>query len=145
MSALNPKIVVEPYLMFGGRTEEALEFYKKAIDAEVVMIMRHSESPEAPPPGMLTEGWEKKIMHSAFRVGGTMVMASDGCSTEDGKGFSGITLSIGVPDEATADRFFARLSEGGQVTMPLEKTFWSPKFGMLTDRFGVNWMINVVA
>jgi PhnB protein len=138
------KIVLEPYLMFGGRCEEALEFYKKAIDAKVEMLMRHSDSPDEPPPGMLAENFKNKVMHSSFRVGNSMVMASDGCSPEDGGPYKGFTLSIAVPDEATADRYFNALAEGGEVTMPLTKTFWSPRFGMLTDRFGIGWMINLV-
>jgi PhnB protein len=142
MTTPNSAIIVQPYLFFGGRCEEALEFYKKAIAADVQLLMRHEESPEPPPPGMLKAGWEKKIMHTSFQVGATTVMASDGCSEEDTK-FHGFVLSISVPDEATADRYFAALSEGGEVRMPLTKTFWSPKFGMLTDRFGLGWMVSV--
>ena len=144
MTTPNTKIVVEPYLMFGGRCEEALEFYKKAIDAKVEMLMRHSESPDSPPPGMLAEDFKDKVMHSSFRVGNSVVMASDGCSTADGGQYKGFTLAIAVPDEATAERYFNALAEGGEVTMPLTKTFWSPRFGMLTDRFGIGWMINLV-
>lgn len=143
MNTPNTPAHVQPYLFFGGRCEEALEFYRTAIGAEVDMIVRHKESPEPPPPGMLAEGFENKIMHASFRVGSSTIMASDGCSQEDAN-FNGFMLSIAVPDEATADRIFAALSEGGEVKMPLSKTFWSPKFGMLTDRFGLGWMINVV-
>ena len=134
--------VVQPYLFFGGRCEEALAFYRRTLGAEVEMLMRHSESPDAPPPGMLADGFENKVMHTSFRVGNTVLMASDGCSPEDGK-FNGFMLSLTVPSEADAERVFAALAEGGEIKMPLCKTFWSPKFGMLTDRFGLGWMITV--
>lgn len=135
--------VVQSYLFFGGRCEEALEFYRKALGAEIEMMMRHKESPDAHPPGMLSPGFEEKIMHASFRVGETTLMASDGCG-ESSSGFNGFSLSFAVATEAEADRAFAALSEGGQVQMPLTKTFWSPRFGMLTDKFGIGWMINVI-
>ncbi len=132
---------VQPYLFFNGRCEEAVEFYKKAIGAEVQMLMRNSESPEPAPPGVLPPGSENKVMHTSFKVGDTVVMASDGHNggTPDFKGFS---LSITVADAAAAKRMFDALAEGGQVQMPLDKTFWAPLFGMLTDRFGVAWMVS---
>jgi PhnB protein len=133
---------IEPYLFFNGRCEEAVEFYRSALGAEVGMMMRYKESPEPPRPGMVPPGFENKIMHASFRVGETTVMASDGCST-DKPVFEGFSLSIAVPDEE-ADRIFSELSAGGQVTMPLGKTFWAPRFGMLTDRFGVGWMVSVL-
>lgn len=136
--------VVQPYLFFGGRCEEALKFYERAIGAEVDMLMRHSDSPEPPPPGMLKSGWENKIMHASVRVGENTLMASDGCSAEDGN-FNGFKLSLTLPTESDAERVFAALEEGGTVQLPLTKTFWSPKFGMLTDRFGLGWMITVPA
>ena len=139
-----PKTLVQPYLFFGGRCEEALEFYRTAIGADVETIMRFNESPEPTPPGMLAEGFENKVMHASFRVGESTVMASDGCSPDVGK-FNGFSLSISVPGEADADRVFAALSEGGAVKMPLTKTFWSPRFGMLEDRFGIGWMVIVPA
>jgi PhnB protein len=105
--------------------------------------MRYKEAPEAPPPGMVPPNWENKIMHAGFRIGSTMVMASDGCSTES-PGFKGFSLSLAVSTEAEADRAFNALAEGGKVQMPLTKTFWSPRFGMLEDRFGIGWMVNVV-
>lgn len=134
--------LIQPYLMFGGRCEEALEFYRTALGAQVDMLMRFSESPDPTPPGMLPPGFENKVMHASFRVAGNILMASDGC--EVGTQFKGFSLSISVATEAEADRYFAALSDGGQVQMPLTKTFWSPRFGMLTDRFGIAWMINVV-
>jgi len=134
---------VEPYLFFEGRCEEAVEFYRKALGADVQMLMRYKDSPEPPPPGMVAPGSENKVMHASFKVGDTTVMASDG--TCSGKAaFQGFMLSIGVKTAAEADRYFNALADGGQVQMPLDKTFWSPRFGMVADRFGVGWMINVV-
>jgi PhnB protein len=138
----NKKNVIEPYLFFKGRCEEAIQFYQKALGAEVQMMMRFKESPEPPPPGMTPPGWENKIMHASLRIGETVVMASDGCG--ESEAFQGFSLSITVPAEADADRVFAALAEGGQVTMPLGKTFWSPRFGMLQDKFGVGWMVGVM-
>jgi PhnB protein len=135
-------MLVQPYLFFDGRAEEAIEFYRKALGAEAVMVMRYKESPEPPPPGMVPPGSENKIMHASLRIGETTVMASDGgCQ---GKGtFQGFSLSLTVPSEAEADRLFAALGQGGQVQMPLTKTFFSPRFGMVADRFGVSWMVYV--
>jgi len=132
---------VEAYLFFNGRCEEAVEFYKQALGAEVTMIMRFKDSPEPQPPGMVPPGWEGKIMHACLRIGETIVMASDGCS--EGPNFQGFSLSLTAADEADAKRKFAALAEGGQVEMPLAKTFWSPCFGIVADRFGVGWMVTV--
>lgn len=132
---------VQPYLFFGGRCEEALEFYRKAVGAQVEMLMRYKESPEPLPPGKLSPGFENKVMHTTFRIGAATLMASDGC--HEGASFDGFSLSLAVPTEAEADRAFAALADSGQVTMPLAKTFWSPRFGMLTDRFGIGWMVSV--
>lgn len=135
---------LEPYLFFEGRCEEAIEFYRRALGAEVAAMIRYGESPEPPPPGMLPPGSENKVMHALLRIGEVSLMASDGGCT--GKtGFGGFSLTLSVPDAATAGKLFTALADGGKVTMPLEPTFWSPKFGMLTDRFGVGWMVNVVA
>jgi PhnB protein len=136
-------ILVQPYLFFGGRCEEALEFYRTALGAKVDMIMRYKESPDPMPPGMLPAGFENKIMHTTFRIAENILMASDGC--HEGAKFEGFSLSLAVPTEAEANRAFAALSAGGNVKMPLAKTFWSPCFGMLTDRFGIGWMVSVVA
>ena len=133
---------VETYLFFDGRCEEAIEFYKKVLGAEVAMLMRFKDSPEPPQPGMIPPGSENKIMHVSFRVGDTTVMASDGRCTGQAN-FQGFSLSLTVANEAEADRKFAALAEGGQVQMPMAKTFWSPRFGMVTDRFGVGWMVSV--
>jgi len=135
---------VEAYLFFNGRCEEALEFYKKALAAEVTMLMRFKDSPEPQQPGMVPPGSENKIMHVSFRVGDSTVMASDGHCTGQ-TNFQGFSLSLTVPNDAEADRKFAALADGGQVQMPLTKTFWSPRFGMVADRFGVGWMISVAS
>jgi PhnB protein len=144
MSPTKDNRVVQAYLFFNGNCEQAVEFYRKALGAEVEFTMRFKESPDAPPPGMVPPGWENKIMHTSFRVGQTTVMASDGCGPES-NGFQGFSLSLAVASEAEADRYFNALAEGGKVTMPLGKTFWSPRFGMLTDRFGIGWMVSVMA
>lgn len=133
--------LIQPYLFFGGRCEEAIEFYRQAIGANVEMVMRHQESPDAPPPGMLQPGWEDKVMHASIRVGGALVMMSDGCN--DQSQFSGFSLSLTLPTEAEARQAFDGLAVGGTVQMPITKTFWSPCFGMVTDRFGVGWMVTV--
>ena len=133
---------VQPYLFFDGRCEEALEFYRSALGAEVEMLMRFKDSPEPPPPGMVPPGAENKVMHAAFRIGDTMVLASDGrCLGQPS--FQGFALSLTAANEAEAKRLFASLAEGGQVQMPLAKTFFSPRFGMVADRFGVSWMVYV--
>src|SRR5918999_795848 len=133
---------VQPYLFFDGRCEEALEFYKSALGAEVTALMRFKDSPEPHSPGCVPPGAENKVMHACFRIGETQVMASDG-RCEGKPSFQGFSLSIAVPNEAEAERLFAALAEGGQVQMPLAKTFFSPRFGMASDRFGVSWMIIV--
>lgn len=133
---------VQPYLFFEGRCEEAIEFYRRALGAEVKMLMRYKDSPEPPQPGMLPPGSESKVMHAELRIGDTAVLASDGNGSGQ-QAFGGFSLSITVRDVAAADRLFAALAEGGQVQMPLAKTFFSPRFGMVADRFGVSWMIYV--
>jgi len=128
---------VQTYLSFDGRCEEALEFYKKALGAKVEMLMRMKESPE---PGMAPPGSEEKVMHTTFRIGDSTLNASDGrCSGTPN--FQGVSLSLSVASEAEADRAFSALADGGQVQLPLGKTFFSPRFGMVADRFGVAWMI----
>ncbi len=137
--------LIQPYLSFGGRCEEAIAFYRTALGAQVEMLMRFKDSPDPMPPGMLPDGWENKVMHASLNVSGARFMASDGCGGSEATGFSGFSLSLNVPDEAAAQRAFNALAEGGKVGMPLGKTFWSPCFGMLTDRFGVGWMVIVEA
>lgn len=132
---------VQPYLFFDGRCEEAVNFYREALDAEVTAMMRFKENPE-PRPGMVPPGSEEKIMHASFKIGETEVMASDGnCAGRPN--FQGFSLTLTAPDEAKADRLFAALAKGGQVQMPMAKTFFAPRFGMVADRFGVGWMIIV--
>ena len=133
---------VSPYLFFEGRCEEALEFYKTALGASVQMLMRYSENPE---PQQVTgrppiDG--KMVMHASFTVGDTTLMCSDGMASGN-PNFKGITLSLSPATEAEGKRIFEALGQGGQVNMPLTKTFYSPCFGMLTDRFGVSWMVVV--
>jgi PhnB protein len=144
----NPKLrggdimQVQPYLFFNGRCEEAVEFYRSALGAQVEMLVRFKESPEPQPADMVPPGSENKIMHTSFRIGDTTLMASDGrCDGQSN--FQGFSLSLTPANEAEADRIFAALAKGGQVQMPLTKTFWSPRFGMVADRFGVTWMVNV--
>ncbi len=130
---------IQPYLFFDGRCEEAIEFYKGAIGAEVTRLLRFNEGPEQP-RGDCPPAPGEKIMHAQIRIGNTTVMLSDGrCGGKPD--FQGFSLTLNVPDEAAADRAFAALSDQGQTVMPLDKTFFSPRFGMLTDRFGVMWMI----
>lgn len=144
MTATKNNFFVQSYLFFNGQCEEAVEFYRQTLGTEVEFSMRFKESPEPHPPGMVPPGFENKIMHCTFRIGATTLMASDGCSADRPK-FEGFSLSLSVPNEAEANRVFAALAEGGQVRMPLAKTFWSPCFGMVQDRFGIGWMISVVA
>ncbi len=144
MTTTKDNRLVQPYLLFNGRCEEAMEFYRQALGAELEFMMRFNESPEPHPPGMVPPGFEKKIMHCSFRIGATTLMASDGCSADKPE-FKGFSLSLTVANAAEADRAFAALAEGGQVRMPLTKTFWSPRFGMVADRFGLGWMISVTA
>jgi PhnB protein len=130
---------VQPYLDFNGRCHEALEFYKKAVGAEVAVVMRWKDNPDK---SMCTAENADKVMHSQFQIGDSTIMASDGRCT--GKpNFHGIALTISAQTEAEADKLFSGLAEGGQVTMPLGKTFFSPKFGMVADKFGVGWMVLV--
>jgi len=130
---------VQPYLFLDGRAEEAIEFYKKAVGAKVEMLMRWKDSPDK---SMCTPSNENKVMHSCLRIGETAVMASDGRNTGNPE-FKGFALSLNAKDEAEADKLFAALSDGGQVQMPLAKTFFSPRFGMCADKFGMNWMVIV--
>lgn len=135
-------MLVQPYLFFEGRCEEALEFYRSALGAEVTMLMRFKESPEPMPADMCPPGSENKVMHASFTIGETTLMASDG-RAQGRPMFQGFSLSLSVPSDAEAQRLFSALSEGGQVQMPLGKTFYASSFGMVADRFGVSWMIIV--
>lgn len=130
---------VQPYLFFDGRCEEAIEFYKKTLGAEVGMLMRMKESPDK---SMCTPANENKVMHASLEIGETRVMASDGRNTGQPK-FDGFSLSLDAKTDADAERLFKALSDGGDVVMPLSKTFFASSFGMLRDRFGVHWMVIV--
>lgn len=136
---------VETYLFFEGRCEEALEFYKHELGAEVTSLMRYKEAPK-PPEGaqpadcMLPPNSDEKIMHSSFRIGQTALMASDGrCSGKTS--FTGFSVAITVTNNAEAERLFAALSKGGQVQMPMAETFYATRFGMVADKFGLSWMV----
>ena len=128
---------VQPYLFFDGRCDEALEFYKNTVGAKVGMLMRFKDAPE---PTQCNPGSENKVMHAQFQIGDTVVMASDGRNSGQPK-FDGFALAVSGNSEAEVERMFNALGEGGQVTLALTKTFFSPKFGMLADKFGVHWMI----
>ncbi len=130
---------IQPYLFFNGRCEEALNFYRKTVGAETVMLMRFKESPDQ---SMVAPGTGDKVMHLSFRIGNTTLMASDGQCQGTAK-FEGFALTFNARNEAEADTVFADLSQGGQVQMPMTKTFFSPRFGMVADRFGVSWMVIV--
>jgi PhnB protein len=136
-------MTIQPYLFFDGRAEEAIDFYRRTVGAQVEMMLRFKDSPEPCPEGMVPPGSEHKIMHSCIKIGDSSVMMSDGnCAGKPA--FQGFSLSLTVPDEQAADRAFAALGDGGQVQMPLNKTFFSPRFGMVADKFGVSWMVYVV-
>jgi PhnB protein len=130
-------MVVQSYLFFEGRCEEALEFYKKAVGAEVTALMRNSDSPDQSetPPGM-----ENKVLHCNFTVGETQLMASDGMCSGTPK-FQGVSLAITVSDVSQAERMFTALAEGGLVQLAMHETFFAERFGMVADKFGVSWMI----
>ncbi len=130
---------VQPYLFFDGKCEEALAFYKKAVGAEPTMLMRFKDAPDQ---SMMTPGAENKVMHAQVRIGDTAVLMSDG-RCQGKMNFQGFALTITAKDEAEADKIFGALADGGQVTMPMAKTFFSPRFGMLADKFGVGWMVLV--
>jgi len=136
-------MLIEPYLFFEGRCEEAIEFYRRTLGAEVGPLMRYRESPEPHQPGALPPGSEHKVMHAVIRIGDTTVMVSVVGGSVKQK-FQGFAMTINAPDAARADQMFAALADGGQVQMALAKTFFSQRFGMVTDRFGVLWMIIVM-
>jgi PhnB protein len=133
---------VQPYLFFDGRSEEAIEFYRRALGAEVTMLMRFKDCPEPQEHSTAAPGAGDKVMHASFRIGDSTVMASDG-RCQGRPSFQGFSLSLTAPDESEAERLFGALAEGGEVQVPLAKTFFSPRFGVVADRFGVSWMIVV--
>ena len=132
---------IQPYLFFDGRCEEAIEFYRKTLGAEVQMLMRYKDSPEPQPKGAMTPPGDK-VMHSTLRIGDAQIMASDGFA--QGKpSFQGFSLTLSARNDAEARRWFEALADGGKVQQPLIKTFFSSSFGMVADRFGVPWMVVV--
>jgi PhnB protein len=134
---------IQPYLCFNGRCDEAHELYKKVLGAQVDFVLRYKQGPpEACAEGSIPPNWENKVMHSEAKIGESIVMMTDGNSAEPAK-FDGISLTLQVADEAEANRIFGGLGDGGQTIMPLGKTFFSPCFGMTTDKFGVTWMVIV--
>lgn len=130
---------VQPYLDFGGRFDEAVAFYGKAVGATVTFVMRYKD---APPDQPVDPAWREKVMHANIQIGETQIMASDGRPGIPAPAFSGFSLSVGAVSEAEGARIFQALSEGGQVVLPYQKTFWAAGFGMLVDRFGMSWMVN---
>ncbi|MDF1813772.1 MAG: VOC family protein [Verrucomicrobiales bacterium] len=132
---------ITPYLQFSGQLEEALNFYSEFLEVEIAMLLRFSESPDPVPEGMLAEGFDQKIMHASFSIQGTPLMASDGCSPDET--FRSFSLSLTMPNEDEAHRVFETFARSGNVEMPIDKTFWSPCFGMVTDKFGLQWMVTV--
>ena len=131
---------VQPYLFFDGKCEEALEFYKSAIGAKVDMLMRFKENPDKPDPSHMPPNSGDKVMHAAFKVGDTQILASDGhCAGKPS--FQGFGLALNAKSDAEAEKLFAALGKGGQVQQPLVKTFFASKFGMVNDRFGIMWMV----
>jgi PhnB protein len=141
MSAKNGIEAVQPYLIFGGRCEEAINFYRNAVGAEVEMLMHFKDNPEPPQPNCPMPPSDK-VMHASIRIGNNSVLVTDGRCQEAHK-FEGFSLSLTTSNEAEAKKFFTALSDGGKVELPLMKTFFSPSFGMLADKFGVSWMIYV--
>lgn len=137
-------MTIQPYLNFDGRCDEAIDFYKKALGAEVEMLLRFKDCPEPPSAdeGCAMPSDPEKVMHTCLRIGDAAIMASD-CSCTGQSEFKGISLSLTAADEAEADRYFNGLADGGQVQMPLGQTFFSPRFGVVADKFGVSWMIYV--
>jgi PhnB protein len=134
--------LLQPYLFFAGRSDEAIAFYRTALKAEVVMRMTYKESPEKSQMP-LPPGWEEKVMHANIKIGSTSMMLSDGCG--EAQKFEGFSLALTLDDEAEAKRAFDALAAGGAVDMPLTKTFFAKAFGMVRDRFNVNWMVMVPA
>jgi PhnB protein len=133
---------LDPYLSFEGRCEEAIEFYRSALGAEVTVLMRFSDAPESPDSGMCPPTPSEKVMHASLRIGETTMMVSDG-RCKGAASFQGFSLTLTARDDAEAERLFAAVGKGGQIQMPLAKTFFSSRFGMVADRFGVPWTVVV--
>lgn len=133
---------IEPYIFFNGRCDEAIAFYEQAAGAQVEMLLRYDELPESCPEGPMPPDWKGKVMHASLNIHGARVMMSDG-NTAEPLAFRGFALALTVADEATAGSVFTALAGGGHVVVPLGKTFWSPCFGMVTDRFGILWQVTI--
>ncbi|MEO8801902.1 MAG: VOC family protein [Rudaea sp.] len=133
---------IQPYLFFNGHCNAAIEFYKKVFGAQVTSLTRLKDIPASDHPQQLPPGAENMVMHADVQIGDTTIMVSDGRGTGE-LAFKGFALSSAQADEAAARRVFAALAEQGKIDMPMEETFWSPCFGMVTDRFGVQWMVTV--
>lgn len=135
-------MLAQPYLNFDGRCDEALDFYRRALDAEVTALLRFKDNPEVCASGMVPAGAEGKVMHSSFRIGDSTLMASDsGCGGRPS--FAGMSLALTTANDDEAKRRFTALADGGRIETPLEKTFFSSSFGVVVDRFGVTWMVVV--
>jgi PhnB protein len=133
---------LDSYLFFAdGRAEEAIGFYTSALDAGTEMLMRFSDSPDPVPPEMIPGGDASRIMHACLRIAGARLMISDGGCGDGPGGFQGFSLTLSFPDVGAVESAFAALGDGGAARMPLGPTFFSPAFGMLTDRFGVPWSL----
>ena len=134
---------VQPYLFFDGRCEEAVDYYRRALGAEVISLLRFKDGPQPSDPNLHPPGSEDKVMHMSFCIGNTEILASDG-ECHGKPSFQGFSLSLNASDDAEAERLFTALADGGQVRMPLGKTFFSSSFGMVADRYGVGWMVVVL-
>jgi len=141
MSTAKTEYTIHPYLDFWGRCEEAVEFYRQALGAELVMLMRYRDAPPGSCGPTLPPNWSDKVMHARIRIGNSTILLSDGCAEK--QELCGFSLSLTAPSPAEAEKLFAALSKGGQVQMPLGKTFFSPAFGMVKDPFGLHWMVYV--
>lgn len=129
---------INPYLVFNGQCEAAFKFYEKLLGGKITGIMTHANSPMA---NQVPPEWRDKVMHAHMTVGNSVLMGSDAPPQHFQKP-QGFSVSIGVKTVEEGERIFKALSENGAVQMPFQKTFWSPGFGMLTDRFGIPWMVN---
>jgi PhnB protein len=127
---------VKPYLSFNGNCAEAINYYKDVLGGDILFMQRYGDSP------MPSEGVEDLVMHTTLKVGDSVIMASDCPPGQPASTGNNVSLAVGVDQAAEADAMFARMAEGGNITMPIQETFWAERFGMLTDKFGVNWMFN---
>ena len=127
---------VKPYLSFNGNCDEAINYYKDILGGEILFIQRYGESP------MPSEGVENLVMHTTLKVGDSVIMASDRPPGQPASAGNNVSLAVGIDEPTQADAMFAKMAEGGSITMPIQETFWATRFGMVTDKFGINWMFN---